>query len=477
MSVTATRLGSSPITLDWTGFARIPAGGSTPNFKPIPYRSEDFESAWRALKSRFVSREVGFYDAPTEDFLSEAQACEKLAAEIRSQGWMTDVLFLGIGGSALGPISLLQALGATPQGPRFHFVENPDPTAWNQTIQHLRPESTLVCVVTKSGTTFETLAQALCALEWTGRNRWKSHVVAMTDPEKGDLRKWARNQGVPCLTIHPSIGGRFSIFSPVGLFPLALAGFQVAPFLEGAKQVRDYCEKTALEKNPLFLLGADLIRHFPKRPIHVCMPYSTSLRSTADWFVQLWAESLGKDGKGFTPIGALGATDQHSILQLLRDGPDDKVTWFLTVDQVADPVKIPKVLSGLELNEYPSFAQLQEHSFQDLLRMEYQATSKVLAQRSRPQFTMQLDRIDERAMGALYFAFSVMTAFTGTYWGVNPFDQPGVEEAKVYIREALKRRNSDETSYSHTGEEDDTNSPVARLRLHREREQDRRDEN
>jgi len=473
MSVTATRLGSSPLTLDWTGFARVPASLSASGVavKSIPYRSEDFEASWKALKNRFVSREVGFYDAPIEDILSEARASEALAETLRARGNFTDVLFLGIGGSSLGPISLLQALGTKKGAPQFHFVENPDPTAWKQTLAGLRPDSTLVCVVTKSGTTFETLAQALVALEWLGRSRWSSHVVAITDPEKGDLRRWARQHQVPTLNIHPSIGGRFSVFSPVGLFPLALAGFQVSELIDGARQVRDYCERTPLEKNPLFHLGAELIRHFHKRPIHVCMPYSTALRSTADWFVQLWAESLGKDAKGFTPIGALGATDQHSILQLLRDGPDDKVTWFITVDQVQDPVSIPRLMSGLEINEFPSFSQLQGHSFQDLLRIEYQATSKVLSQRGRPHFSIQLDEINERSMGALFFALSVMTAFTGTHWNVNPFDQPGVEEGKVYTREALLRQNTDGQSRSDEGE-DDANSPVNRLRLHREREQD-----
>jgi glucose-6-phosphate isomerase len=238
------------------------------------------------------------------------------------------------------------------------------------------------------------------------------------------------------LHIAPSIGGRFSIFSPVGLFPAALAGLSINDFLNGAKQARDYMEKTALEKNAAFLIAHELIRHFEKRPIHVCMPYSTRLRATGAWFAQLWGESLGKDGKGFTPVAAVGATDQHSILQLLRDGPDDKVTWFMTVSEVADEVAIPKTRVSAS---YPAFQLLEGHTLHELLKVEYQATSRVLANQGRPNLTLQLDQLDERSLGAMYFFFSVLTGFAGTLWNMNAFDQPGVEEGKVYIREALSR--------------------------------------
>src|SRR6185312_10262413 len=135
--------------------------------------------------------------------------------------------------------------------------------------------------------------------------------------------------------------------------------------LMGAKQVRDYIEKTAIEKNPIFILGSELIRHYPKRLIHVCMPYSTRLKLFGNWFVQLWGESLGKDGKGFTPLAAIGATDQHSVLQLLRDGPDDKITAFITIDKVDQPVTIPKL--ELKATELPSsFALLQGHTLHQL---------------------------------------------------------------------------------------------------------------
>jgi glucose-6-phosphate isomerase len=449
VSVTASRLGGAPITFDWSNLPRAEV------------RAADLEGPWRKLRARFSGGEAGFFDTPVDDALSKAAESSALAKSLLDTGKFQDCLFLGIGGSSLGPLSLLGALqDRCTSGVRFHFLENPDPLDWKATISALDPRSTLVCAVAKSGTTFETISLLLLALEWLGKSRLSSHVVAITDPEKGDLRAFASSERIPILEIAPSIGGRFSVFSPVGLFAAALAGLSVEDFLKGARQVRDYCEKQPLEKNPLLFLGHELIRQFPKRPIHVCMPYSTRLRTLGDWFVQLWAESLGKDGKGFTPIAALGATDQHSILQLLRDGPDDKVTFFITVDQVEDEVRIPKLTTHAPLGSHglPAFKLLEGHTLQELLRIEYQAVTQVLTKKGRPSFVLQLDRIDERSLGALYFALSVLTSATGALWDVNPFDQPGVEEGKIYIRRALGDAASQES------QTEDDNSPVARLR-------------
>lgn len=436
---------------------------------------QKFFDTWNQLKARFATGEIGFYDSLTNTAVSDIDASEKMAKEILASGKFTDALFLGIGGSSLGPISLLSALKPQAEsGLRVHFLENPDPTDWNETLKTLSPATTLVVCVTKSGTTFETMAQFLLALEWLGNERWKTHTVGITDPTKGDLRAFTTEQGIPTLSIHPSIGGRFSIFSPVGTFPGFLAGLDMREFIKGATQIRDYCDKTttdakACEKNALFQISADLLAHFEKRPIHVIMPYATGLKQFGAWFVQLWAESLGKDLKGFTPLSALGATDQHSILQLLRDGPDDKVTFFMNVEQVADEVKIPHLnrLKGkFNSATLPAFQILEGHTLHSLLRVEYQAIALVLTKRSRPHFTINVERLDERNMGSLYFAACVMTAFTGTLWNVNPFDQPGVEEGKIYIKESLTRLAGDRKNIDDT----DDNSPVARLRTYANRD-------
>lgn len=474
MSITAARLGSSPLMLDWSNLTRPAksisgsAGGGA-----------IFFDAWTKLKARIDSGEIGFYnsvvDAPSGKEVADIDASEKLAKEILATGRFTDAIFLGIGGSSLGPISLLSALKhRSKNGLNLHFLENPDPVEWRETLSKLDPDRTLVTCVTKSGTTFETLAQYLLALEWLGSARWATHTVAITDPVKGDLRKFAVENGIPTLAIHPSIGGRFSIFSPVGTFPGFLANLDMRAFLKGASQVRDYFEKTTLdakaaEKNALFQIAGDLLAHYEKRPMHVIMPYASGLKQFGAWFVQLWAESLGKDLKGFTPLSALGAVDQHSILQLLRDGPDDKVTFFMTVDSVPDEVKIPhlnRLREKWTTPTSPAFQILEGHTLHSLLRVEYQAIALTLAKRGRPNLTIHVESLDERNLGALYFAACCMTAFTGTLWGVNPFDQPGVEEGKIYIRESLTRLASERL----TIDDSDSNSPVARLRTYANRD-------
>lgn len=454
---TAARIGASPLRIDWTGVASLPAQSGE-----VATPSRNVSEAWEYLRGQFARDEVGFYYSATRDDLSQQVASVKLARECLASNRFTDVLFLGIGGSALGPICLLSALEHRRSNSlRFHFAENPDPIDWTLTLSKLKPESTLVCAVTKSGGTFETLSQLLISLDWLGQARWKEHVIAITDPSKGDLRRFATDQGLRTLAIAPSIGGRFSIFSPVGLFASELAGLNTSEFMKGAIQVHEHCERSAPEKSPIGQLASELIRHAISHPVHVCMPYSTRLRMVGDWWVQLWGESLGKDGKGFTPIAAVGATDQHSILQLLRDGPNDKITWFMTVGEVSDPVRIPKAPLSPTRGTYDAFELLQGHSLQELLMTEYQATSLVMSRANRPQITLQLDALDERGMGALLYAFSVLTALTGTMWGINPFDQPGVEEGKIYTRDSLIRARELATEKAM---EDDTHSPVNRLR-------------
>ena len=450
MTITASRLGSSPLTLDWSSLGQS-------------HDKSTHQNTWDVLKTRFHSNDVGFYDSPVLDDLSQFTKTKKLADEVLSSGKFKTVLCLGIGGSSLGPITLLSALKhLTKTGLDILFVENPDPTEWLYQIQKISPESTLVVCIAKSGTTFETLALFTLALEWLGKSRWSSHAIAITDPKKGDLKKFATDHQLKTLDIAPSIGGRFSVFSPVGLLPLLLAGLDAESFLNGAIKVRDYCEKTPVQKNALFNIGAELIGQFKKRPIHVCMPYSTSLKSFGAWFTQLWAESLGKNGKGFTPIAALGAVDQHSILQLMRDGPDDKVTFFLKVETPSKEIRVPKMIFGL-----PAFEILENRGLHELLQIEYQAISLVMTKNERPHFTWSLEAIDEKNMGALLFASCVLTAFTGALWDVNPFDQPGVEEGKIYIRESLQKAAKQASEQS---SEDADNSAYARLRTYANKE-------
>ena len=377
------------------------------------------------------------------------------------------VFFLGIGGSALGPISVLEALSRSYVGAEISFSRKSRCVLnWLGTIKNLRPESTLVCVVTKSGTTFETMAHALLYWRWIGSVETVCKHSCRCDHRSSKRRSsklFARKNISDPNTLYSSVD-RWTIqyfFSCRAFSDRPCWLPNVSEFLTGAKQVRDYLEKGNFEKNPLFILGADLIRKYSKRSdsrlhalLHAAEIHRRLVRST------LGRKFRQRRKRGFTPLAALGATDQHEHFTTSpRRTRFDKITFFITVDKVENEVKIPRApVVQMGKSSLPAFKILEGHSLHELLTTEYQATSMVLIfKKSRPNFEYSARPDPRTELGALYFSFSVLTAFTGTLWGVNPFDQPGVEEAKVYIREALSKP----PEYS---PEEDENSPVNRLR-------------
>ncbi|MBU6153899.1 MAG: hypothetical protein KGP28_06315 [Bdellovibrionales bacterium] len=453
MSITASRFGSAPLLLDWSGIQT----------EITPARRAELHQHFDRLRVKLHDQVSGFYNAVTDSTLSAIDASESLASSFLSNSSLRHCVFIGIGGSSLGPLFLIDALKHRAKSQmQFHFFENPDPIDWTYRISKLNPAETLVCVVTKSGTTYETLSIFMLAYDWLKRALGKTaanrHCVAITDPEKGELLEFARRESIATLPIAPSVGGRFSIFTPVGLFAGALAGLNMRELLTGGKKVRDYCEKATLEKNN-FLTWAEALHSRAKtHGTHVMMPYTTPLRLLANWWVQLWAESLGKEGKGFTAVPALGAIDQHSMLQLLRDGPNDKVIWFINVSDFKTRVPIPSIDFKVK-----TFDLLEGQELGDLLTTEFRAIQKVMTNQKRPHLQLQIEELNEEALGSLFFSLSVLTAYMGEIMSVNPFDQPGVEEGKVYIREKLEQNKRDQHSTNNTEEEG-----VHRLRLHRE---------
>ena len=251
---------------------------------------------------------LGFWKLP--DDLAPADESARLAKQLGRD--IDDVLVLGIGGSSLGARAALHALSSPlasvglGAGPRIHFPDNSDPWLFKALLDKLDPKRTLVLVVSKSGGTVETAAQMLCTEQWLenalGKPALARHVIAITDPEKGTLRAHARELGLPTLAIPSNVGGRFSILTPAGLLPLFLAGVDARGLLRGAKAMGTRCESSNLLQNPAGILAALHVLHMRlyQRNIHVMMPYADALRPFAAWFIQLWAESLGKriDRKG-----------------------------------------------------------------------------------------------------------------------------------------------------------------------------------
>jgi len=348
-----------------------------------------------------------------------------------------DFVILGIGGSSLGAEAILRALHSPHQEPRFHIADNSDPAVFQWLLDGINPEQTLLFVVAKSGGTMETLSQFLVAQDWLQKacpqNGWKEHVVLCTDPQKGDLRALASRWKLDCLEVPSAVGGRFTALTSVGLFPAVFAGLPAEEFLAGAASVAAW-EKQPWHENPCTQFAASLAKASAKHPITVLMPYSTQLSAFSRWFCQLWGESLGKDGLGLTPYPAVGATDQHSQMQLYMEGPKDKCLVFVHAKGTATlmPIPFPNGLSDL-----PSFALLQNRSVGGLLDAEFRATRDAVTQQRIPNCTLEIDRIDAYSLGALFYFCEVATALAGAVLGVNPFNQPGVEAAKILTKKYL----------------------------------------
>lgn len=372
-----------------------------------------------------------------------------------------DVIVLGIGGSALGTKALLGALRgpgwnewndeAREYYPRLHVLDNIDPSVVHNLLQRVDPRRALVNVISKSGNTAETLAQYLVVRAWLEDALGEAatrHLVFTTDPASGALREIATRESIATLDVPPSVGGRFSVLSPVGLLPLALVGIDIGALLSGAAQAIDQAAAAELEHNQAALFAglmwaADTTAG---SRIQVLMPYSDRLREFGSWFCQLWAESLGKklDRQGTvvhagpTPLAAVGATDQHSLVQLLMEGPYDKVVSFITVEDPGCDVPIP---DSPDLPE--AAAYLAGHTLGGLLDAEYQATARALAGAGRMNLTLGLPDLAPATVGELVMFFQLAVGYAGVWYGVDPFDQPGVELGKRLTFAAMGRPGYD----------------------------------
>lgn len=371
------------------------------------------------------------------------------------------VLVLGIGGSALGTKVLLEAL--RPPGwnelsdeqrdyyPRLTVLDNVDPWTVRGALERIDPRRALVNVVSKSGSTAETLAQYLVVRAWLeavlGVDVAPRHLVFTTDPTRGPLREVAARDAIVALDVPPAVGGRFSVLSAVGLLPAALVGVDVEELLHGAKTAVEAADEGELRRNlPALYAGLQWCADVELGArIHVIMPYSDRLRWLTGWFRQLWAESLGKalarDGRevhaGPTPLGAVGATDQHSLVQLLVEGPFDKTVTIVGVEVTDDDVAIPAV------DAPDALAYLGDHTLGALLAAERDATIQALADAGRMSATLWLPALDAAAVGELLMLCQLATVYAGAWYGVDPLGQPGVERGKSLTYGAMGRPGYD----------------------------------
>lgn len=338
------------------------------------------------------------------------------------------VLTVGIGGSALGAATISTALG--PAAVDHHVLDNVDPAAVAETLDALDLSTTAVNVVSRSGTTAETLSNFLvvrdamteAGVDWTER-------TIVTTGESGPLRDLADEQGLPVLAVPEGVPGRFSALSAVGLVPAAIQGHHVEDVLAGGKRAMESLSGT-LDGSPGYAYGA-MAYALDQRgaSMNAFVPYAERLEPFAEWFAQLWAESLGKGGHGQTPVRALGATDQHSQLQLYRAGPRDKMVTLVRPRE-RDDRKIPTT-------EIDDLAYLGGTGLGELLDAEFEATEASLADAGRPNVRVEIDRLDARSVGELLYEMEAACILAGELYEVETFRQPAVEWGKRAARGLL----------------------------------------
>lgn len=416
------------------------------------------EAAHHILRKEREQRTYGFYDLYKDN--NAFNAVRDAAAHFGAMGY-ENVVVLGIGGSALGTTALVTALkppyynlmsrrarGGTP---RVFVMDNIDPVTFRAMLRLCPPKKTLYNVISKSGGTAETMTQLMIVIELIERKlgapAMKDHLAVTTNPRAENaprslLHPVADAYGLTEFAVPLNVGGRFSVFSPVGMFPAAMLGMDVEAMRAGCAAMDERCSKPGLEENPAYLRAAvQYLAHTEKgKVMSVMMPYSDALRDVADWYRQLWAESLGKryslDGQevfaGQTPIKALGATDQHSQMQLYREGPNNKLINIIEVSRFDSTARIPDVL-----NQLGELAYLRGKSMNKLMAAELRGTMDALKVSQRPVSRIVLPRVNAHMVAQLLYLLEVETAMAGRLYHVQTFDQPGVEEGKRIARKLM----------------------------------------
>ncbi len=410
------------------------------------------------LAQERAERKYGFYDLyKDKETLAEVGS---VARRFLDKGY-DNLVVLGIGGSALGTIALNTALNPPyynlmtrrqrKDRPRLFVMDNIDPVSFRAMLRLCRPQKTLFNVISKSGGTAETMAQCMVVVETLekklGAGAMKEHLVVTTSPRKPDaprslLHPVAEKYGLETFDIPLNVGGRFSVFSPVGMFPAAMLGFDLDELAEGCAAMDARCSSADMMENPAYLHAAVqyLMDTRKGKTMSVMMPYADGLRDVADWYCQLWAESLGKryslDGGevfvGQTPIKALGATDQHSQVQLYREGPNNKLFNLVEVKRFEKTMRIPDTLEGIDALDY-----LRGKSLNKLMSAEFRGTVDALRESRRPVVRITLPRLNAHSVAQLMYMLEVETAMAGRLYNVNTFDQPGVEAGKKIARRLM----------------------------------------
>lgn len=411
------------------GYMRV-TDADRASFRPKMDAAHDRVEADRASGAQ------GWFDLPATDVSAVLAEAKRLTKSYKR------LLVIGIGGSDLGGRALVQALGK-PGAMEILFASAPDPHALTPFLKASKDwwKETALFVVSKSGTTLETMSTFFllqkALMKAVGAKAHRAQVTVASDPVPGNpLVAYAAQEAYAFLPHPVNVGGRFSVLSCVGLLPAACAGADIKRLLAGAKAMEDARRKEGSKHVSLRYASDQFITMMGGRRIHVLMPYAHALEQVGRWFRQLWAESLGKDGQGPTPVAALGPVDQHSQLQLYIQGPADKTVTFIDVADYGTELIVPSV-SGA-----PAFSWMTGLEAGHILRAERRGTAEALMTAGRPNATLALANLEPESVGALLMFLEQATVGLAALMGVSAYDQPGVEDAKRRTKAMLTGRKA-----------------------------------
>ncbi len=410
----------------------------------------------KKTETRFAAKRIGVAELVKQKLndgeYGYANYFKKQAAEdiisikkyLKRNKWINTMVVVGIGGSDLGGRTIRQALAkeARTQNPHINVIfhgDSTDPNDISWLMDRISLRSTVFNIISKSGGTMETMAQYAFLKEMMVKERpqsWQKYFVFTTGRD-GALRKEALDHSVKTFTIPEDVGGRFSVLTPVGLLPALAMGIKAEEMIEGAKSQITKFKRQPEDAVPTLIGWSQYLLYRQTVDNAVMLPYSVKLNEFGRWYRQLWAESLGKSGKGIMPIQAFGPADQHSQLQFYTQGEDKSMYWFIRV-------KDHKVTHRINHVDVPGLEYLKGKELGEILNIEQQATAASLTKVGRPNATLEIAEISPQSLGELFMAFMLAVTILGEFMGVNAFDQPGVEESKQMMYALLGREGFEE---------------------------------
>ncbi len=412
------------------------------NFAATEAQQTIMNGAFAVVSDEHQSGKIGYYNLPQDSrtLIDEAVELEK-SNTLLASGAITDIAVIGIGGSSLGIKAIDSLMSSKNVNTRqLHFFENSDPINISQTLRKLSKESTLFIVISKSGGTIETTSIFKTVISYFGldlEGADSERVMVITD--KGSaLSQFGDHYGLSQFNIPDNVGGRFSVLSAVGIIPLTLAGFNTEALLEGADSFLTRFFNR--EEEHLLEKGCFYYENSREQSINVLFSYANDLENLSKWYVQLWGESLGKidvfeSSVGLTPMGLIGAVDQHSFLQLLIEGPKDKTVTFISIDDFENDLSVPDI--SLKHIEKTNF--INAKSFNMLINAQCDATKESLIQSGVNVDSIVIDKISESNIGAMIIYYELLTSVVGAMLMVNTYDQPGVELGKTILYASLEQ--------------------------------------